>query len=75
MDPQTQAALQLLDKIGTVGLAFIVWALMTGRLITRREFDREVARADRGEQRLDKALEYGDRAVRAGVTVLEKQNG
>lgn len=75
MDPQTQQALQWLDKIGTVGLAFIVWALMAGKLITRREFDREVSRSETAELRLDKALEYGDRAVRAGVTVLEKQNG
>lgn len=66
-------ALQWLNSIGTAGLAFIVWGLLRGHLITRREFDREVVRAERLEQRLDKALDYGDRAVGAGETLVRKQ--
>lgn len=66
---------QWLNQIGTVGLAFIVYALMKGWLITRREFDRETARADRLELKLDKALDYGSRAIGAGEKLIEKQQG
>lgn len=65
--------LKWLNSIGTAGLAFMVWALMTRRLITRGEHDREVARGDRLEQKLDKALEYGHRAVGASERLIEKQ--
>ena len=62
-----------LNSIGIGGLAFITWALMTGRLITRREYDSLTTRCERLEQKLDKALEYGHRAVDAGKTLIDKQ--
>jgi hypothetical protein len=64
--------LHALDKIGTVGLAFIVFSLMRGWLVTKREMDRELARGDKLEARLDKALDYGDRALGAGEVLRDK---
>lgn len=73
MDPQLAASIwQGLNSVGIGGLAFITWALMTGRLITRREYDGMAQRCERLEQKLDKALEYGHRAVDAGKTLLDK---
>jgi hypothetical protein len=65
-------AFEFLNSVGTVGLAFIVWALLSRRLITRGEFDREVTRCENLERRLDKALDYGDRALGAGEKLLQK---
>ena len=70
---EVQLSFQWLNSIGTVGLAFIVWALMTGRLITRREYDGVITRCERLEQKLDKALDYGHRAVGASERLIEKQ--
>jgi hypothetical protein len=61
-----------LDKIGTIGLGFMVWTIMTGRLVIRRELDREIARSDRLEQRLERAMELGDKAVSAGRAIADK---
>lgn len=69
-DPQQ--LLQMLDRIGTVGLTFIVVSLMRGWLVTKREIDREIARGDKLEERLDKALDYGDRALASGEVIREK---
>lgn len=65
--------LSVLDKVGTVGLALIVYALWTGKLITRREFDAMATRLERTEAQRDKALEYGHRAIQAGQTLIDKQ--
>lgn len=72
--------LKWLNSIGTAGLGFMVWALMRGHLVTRRENDREIARGDKLEarcekleQKLDKALEYGHRAVGTSERLIEKQ--
>jgi len=65
-------AFEFLNSVGTVGLAFIVWALLSRRLITRGEFDREVIRCENLEKRLDKALDYGDRAISAGEEIRKK---
>lgn len=64
--------LQGLDRIGTAGLAFMLWTVMSGRFVLRRELDREIARGDRLEQRLERALELGDRAVSAGRAIADK---
>jgi hypothetical protein len=66
--------LKWLNSVGTVGLALMVWGLMTRRLITRGEFDSAEARAAKWEARFDKAAEYGHRAVQAGQTLIEKQS-
>jgi hypothetical protein len=68
----SQHALEYLNSIGTLGLAFIVWALMTGRLVTRREFERGVAREERLDQRLERALHIGDRAMDASDKLAER---
>lgn len=65
--------LQVIDKIGALGLGFMVWALMTGRLVTRREHEREIARGDRLEVRLEKALDYGARGIAAGEQLAAKK--
>ena len=76
MDQQSIAALwSLANSIGVGGLAFVTWALMRGHLITRREYDGVVTRCERLEQKLDKAIEYGHRAVGASERLIEKQNG
>lgn len=69
---EVQVSFQWLNSIGTVGLAFIVWALMTGRLITRREYDGMSQRCERLEQKFEKALDYGHRAVGASERLIEK---
>lgn len=66
------SALQALDKLGTAALAFILWAIMRGDLVTRRENNREIARGDKLEARLDRALELSDRAVNAGRVMADK---
>ena len=65
---------EFLNSVGTVGLAIIVWGLLSRRLITRGEFDREVQRCERLEQRLDKALDYGDRAIASGERLIQKHD-
>lgn len=79
---QIQNGFSLLNSIGTMGLAFIVWCLMTGRLVTRREFDacceretKQEARMEKLEQRLDRALHIGDRAMDAGDKLAERLPG
>lgn len=72
MTPEATQLLQWLDRIGAFGLAFIVYALMAGRLITRREFDSICERLRKTEERLDKALDYGDRALGAGEVIRDK---
>lgn len=69
--PETDL-LHALDRIGAIGLAFIVLALMKGWLVTKREIDRELHRCDKLEQRLDKALDYGDRALGAGEQIRDR---
>lgn len=64
--------LHFLDRIGAVGLAFIVLSLMRGWLVTRRENDHWIQRCDKLEQRLDKALDYGDRALGAGEQIRDR---
>lgn len=64
--------LRALDRIGAIGLAFIVLSLMKGWLVTKREMDREIGRCDKLEQRLDKALDYGDRALGAGEQIRDR---
>lgn len=68
-----------LDKVGTLGLAVMVVGLIrfislirNGEFVTKREHDREIARGDRLELRLDKALEYGDRALGAGEVLRDQ---
>lgn len=68
-----------LDKVGTIGLAVLVVGLvrllgliLKGELVTKREMDREISRCERLEQRLDKALDYGDRALGAGEQIRER---
>lgn len=65
--------LHWLDSVGSLGLALIVWALMRGHLITRREYDGVITRCERLEQKLDKAIDYGHRAVGASERLIEKQ--
>ena len=86
MDAEVTTAkhvLEYLNSIGTVGLALIVWALWTGRLITRREFDLCAKReadfqqlaAHREldlQQRLDKALNIGGRATETSQTLVDR---
>lgn len=73
MGEETHQLLSVLDKVGTVGLGFMLWMLLGGRLITRREFDAVVQQRDRLEQRLEKALDYGARAIDAGSKLIDKQ--
>lgn len=68
-----QNVVHYIDRIGTVGLAFIVWALMTGRLITRRENDKLEARCGKLEERLDRALHINDRLIHAGERMAERE--
>lgn len=67
-----QNVLDYLNSIGTVGLAFIVWALMTGRLVTKRENDREILRNEKLDQRLERALHIGDRAMDASDKLADR---
>lgn len=71
-DANPAGLLEYVDRIGTLGLAFIVTALMRGWLITKREYDREISRGNKLEERLDKTLAYGQRAVEVGRTVLDR---
>lgn len=73
-DPQQAAnsALEYLNSIGTLGLAFIVWCLMTGRLITRREYDAATIREQKLDARLERALQIGDRAMDASDKLAER---
>ena len=73
LEPQEAVtALEYLNSVGTVGLAFIVWLLLTGRLVTRREFDRELARCEKLDQRLERALHISVRAIDAGDRLVER---
>lgn len=72
MTDNAAGLLEYLDRIGTLGLGFIVGALMRGWLVTGREHNREIARGDKLEARLDKALSYGGRAVEAGRAIVER---
>jgi hypothetical protein len=64
--------LAYLDRVGTVGLAFMVYAFMRGWLITKREHDREIARCDKLDERLERALHIGDRAMDAGDKLTDR---
>ena len=73
MDPQPVVSiLSYIDKIGTGGLVFIVWAFMKGWLITKREHDREIARCDKLDARLERALHIGDRAMDASDKLADR---
>jgi hypothetical protein len=69
---QTQNVLEYLNSIGTLGLAFIVYALMSGRLITRREHDASVLREQKLDERLERALHIGDRAMDASDKLAQR---
>lgn len=60
--PQELAALDLLDGVGVVGICLIiVWAIATGRLVTRREHGealKAIARKDEQIAEKDKQLGY-----------------
>lgn len=71
-EPQGLQAFEYLNSIGTLGLAFIVWALMTGRLVTRREFDLLLHRATQLDARLERALHIGDRAMDASDKLADR---
>jgi hypothetical protein len=74
-EPSTQivpSLLTYLDAVSPIGLAFIVWALMTGRLVTKREHEREVLRCEKLDQRLERALHIGDRAMDASDKLAER---
>ena len=66
--------LRWLNGVGVMGLAFVLHQVLSGKLITRREFDAVVAQRDKWESRFDRATEYGNRAVQAGQTIAEKQS-
>jgi hypothetical protein len=68
-----QSALEYIDRIGTIGLAFIVMSLMRGWLITKREHDRELARSGKLEERLDRALHINERLITAGERIATKE--
>ena len=67
-----KTVLEYLNSIGTVGLALIVWALWTRRLITRGEFDACSHRELDLQQRLDKALNIGGRATETSQTLVDR---
>jgi hypothetical protein len=52
-----------LDKIGTAGLAFMLWMLLSGRLITKREFDAVVSEKNRLSGLVDIVLNINERAL------------
>lgn len=75
--------LKWLYGVGSMGLAFVLHQVLSGKLITKREYESTLAerdkkysdlaeRLERTEAKLDKALEYGHRAVAAGQTLIEK---
>jgi len=66
-----RTVLEYLNSIGTVGLALIVWALWTRRLITRGEFDLLTQRELDLQQRLDKALNIGGRATETSQVLVD----
>lgn len=67
-----RTVLEYLNSIGTVGLALIVWALWTRRLITRGEFDLLTQRELDLQQRLDKALNIGGRATETSQVLVDR---
>lgn len=73
VEPQQAVdVLEYLNSVGTIGLALIVWLLLTGRLVTRREFDRELARCEKLDQRLERALQINERVIGAGDKLMER---
>lgn len=72
MDNGGVNVLEYLNSIGTLGLAFIVWALTTGLYVTRRENNREVERGDKLDQRLERALENGQRATNTSDKLADR---
>lgn len=75
-DPQQATnVIEYLNSIGTIGLALIVYLLLAGRLVTRREFDACVLREQKLDERLERALHIGDRAIDAGDRIAERLPG
>jgi len=72
MENNANVVFEYLNSIGTVGLAFIVWALTTGLYVTRREHNREIERNERLDQRLERALQNGDRAMNASDKLADR---
>lgn len=64
-------AVSYLNSIGTAGLAFIVWALMTGRLITKRELDACLEREKMWQGLYMRATATSDQAMDRAFSAIE----